>query len=300
MSAASRKPWRDWAADSMIRVLFWILFRLSYPRRVAIMGQIMRGIGPLIGYRARAEDQLVYIFPSMPIAKRREVVRDVLDNFGRTLIENYSTKDQLRWAQRWQPNGPGWEICEKARKDGRPILFISGHFGNYQAARAAMNVRGYKMGGLYRPMNNPYLNNHYIASVEGVGGGAFARDRKGLAQFVKTLRNGGQGAMLIDQYFAGSEPLDFLGQPAPTALSAGEIALKYKTLLIPIYAERMSNGIDFHVWVEAPVPHTDARTMTQALNDSLTARVRHSPGQWLWVHRRWKPWRHPPPPQGIH
>lgn len=286
-----RRLWLDWLVDRTARAAFWVAFRLPYPRRVAMMGGVMRVVGSAIGYRTRAREQLAYIFPDMPKAERNRIAKGVLDNMGRLVIENYSTADQLEWAQRWQPKGPGWQACEEARTQGRPILFVSGHFGNYQAARAAMNVRGYEMGGLYRLMNNPYFNEHYVASVEGVGGPAFARDRRGLAGFVKNLRDGGQGAILIDQYFGDGELLDFLGKPAPTVLSAGEMALKYDALLVPIYAERQENGIDFTVTVEAPLPHTDARQMTQALNDSLAARIRARPEQWLWVHRRWKPAR---------
>jgi KDO2-lipid IV(A) lauroyltransferase len=281
----------DWLADKAARGLLWLAFRLPYPRRVAAMGAVARGLGRVAGFRGRADAQLQMVFPDMPEATRSQIVTEVLDNVGRTLIENYSTDDQLARATRWQPEGPGWLACEAARTEGRPILFVSGHFGNYQAARAAMNVRGYQMGGLYRLMNNPYFNAHYVASVEGVGGKAFPRDRRGLAGFVKVLRDGGQGAILIDQYFADGVQLDFLGHLAPTALSAGEMALKYGALLVPIYAERLERGIDFKVTVEAPIPHSDPRRMTQALNDSLAARVRANPGQWFWVHRRWKPAR---------
>lgn len=107
-----------------------------------------------------------------------------------------------------------------------------------------MNMRGYQMGGPYRLMNNRYANAHYVASVEGVSGPAFPRDRRGLAKFVRILRDGWQGAMLIDQCFGAGEQLLFLGKPAPTALSAGEMALKFNTLLVPIYAERLENGLD--------------------------------------------------------
>lgn len=291
MPKSRHRLWVDWTVDRAARGLLWLAFRLPYERRVAMMGGVVRRLGGPIGYRTRAEDHLAYIHPDMPAAERRRIALAVLDNFGRVLIENYSTADQLARAARWQPQGPGLAQCEAARAAGRPILFVSGHYGNYQAARAAMNVRGYQMGGLYRLMNNPYSNAHYVASVEGVGGKAFARDRRGLAGFVKVLREGGQGAMLIDQYFADGTRLDFLGKPAPTALSAGEMALKYDALLVPIYAERQANGLDFDVTVEAPIPHSDARKMTQALNDSLSARVRARPEQWFWVHRRWKPGR---------
>ncbi|NKX44729.1 lysophospholipid acyltransferase family protein [Roseicyclus persicicus] len=284
-----RRLWLDWTVDRIARGLLWTALRLPYETRVPMMGRALRALGGVTGFRRRAMAQLAYIFPEMPAPERRRVADAVLDNFGRVLIENYSTADQLARAARWQPRGPGLGPCEEARAAGRPILFVSGHYGNYQAARAAMNVRGYAMGGLYRLMNNPYSNAHYIASVEGVGGPAFARDRRGLAGFVRNLRDGGQGAILIDQYFADGELLDFLGKPAPTVLSAGEMALKYDALLVPIYAERQENGLDFDVTVEAPIPPSDARTMTKALNDSLSARVRARPGQWFWVHRRWKP-----------
>jgi Kdo2-lipid IVA lauroyltransferase/acyltransferase len=286
-----RRVWLDWTVDRALRGLLWTALRLPYAQRVALMGRILRAMGGVSGYRKRADDQLGWIFPDLDVAARRKITAGVLDNFGRVTIENYSTADQLAWAKRWEPHGPGLAPCEEARRSGRPILFVSGHFGNYQAARAAMNVRGYAMGGLYRLMNNPFSNSHYIASVEGVGGAAFPRDRRGLAGFVKTLREGGQGAILIDQYVAQGALLDFLGQPAPTALSAAEMALKYDALLVPIYAARQPNGLDFDVEIEAPIPHGDALTMTQALNDSLAARVRAQPAQWLWIHRRWKPHR---------
>ncbi len=234
---------------------------------------------------------LAMVFPDMQEPERRRITRAVTDNVGRVVMENYATADQMERALNWEPHGPGWDAAEAARAEGRPILFISGHYGNYQAGRAALNARGYQMGGLYRPLNNAYLNDHYIATIENVGGGAFTRDRRGLAGFVKHLRGGGQGAILIDQYFFGGPIHDFLGHPAPTSPAAAEMALKYNALLVPIYSTRAENGLDFDIELEAPIPHSDPKTMTQALNDSLAARVRAMPEQWFWLHDRWKPAR---------
>jgi KDO2-lipid IV(A) lauroyltransferase len=231
------------------------------------------------------------VFPDMSEAERNRITRAVLDNVGRVVMENYATADQMQRARDWQPEGPGWEPAEAARRAGRPILFISGHFGNYQAGRAALNGRGYAMGGLYRPLNNEFLNDHYIATIADVGGGAFTRDRRGLAGFVRHLRSGAQGAILIDQYLFDGRIFEFLGHPAPTSTAAAEMALKYDALLIPIYSTRTETGLDFRIELEAPIPHSDAETMTMALNDSLAARVRASPEQWFWVHNRWKPER---------
>jgi len=248
-----------------------------------------RLVAPLSGRAGLARRNLEMVFSDMSGAERSRIARAVTDNVGRVVMENYATADQMMRARHWQPHGPGWEAAEAARAEGRPILFISGHFGNYQAGRAALNARGYQMGGLYRPLNNRFLNDHYIATIENVGGGAFTRDRRGLAGFVKHLRGGGQGAILIDQYFFGGPIHDFMGHPAPTSPAAAEMALKYNALLIPIYSTRLENGLDFDIELEAPIPHSDPQTMTQALNDSLAARVRAAPEQWFWLHDRWKP-----------
>jgi KDO2-lipid IV(A) lauroyltransferase len=291
MPRHSRTPWQDRLVDRAVRLTIGTMLVLPYRWRVPLAGWLFRQVGRLVGYRDRAEENLTYIFPDMPAPERRRIARAVLDNFGRVLIENYGTADQLARAHRWQPEGAGFARAEEARAAGLPILLVSGHFGNYQAVRAALNVRGYAVGGLYRAMNNPYLNDHYVTSVAGIGGPVYPRDRRGLAGFVKTLRQGGQTAMLIDQYFADGVQLDFMGQPAPTSLSAAEMALKYDALLIPAYAERSENGLDFTITLEEPIVHSDPRRMTQALNHSLAARVQARPGQWFWVHRRWKPGR---------
>lgn len=295
MSTPAPGPGRtmsDWIIDRLWRGLIWIALRLPHRARVAAMGWLFRSIlGPLTGRSRQADANLAMVYPDMSLRERRRITSAVLDNVGRVVMENYATPYQMTRALTWQPTGPGWNACETARAEGRPILFISGHYGNYQAGRAALNARGYKMGGLYRPLNNDYLNAHYVATIDDVGGGAFTRDRRGLAGFVKHLRSGAQGAILIDQYLYGGTILDFMGVPAPTSLAAAEMALKYNALLVPIYSTRLENGLDFSVELEDPIPHSDAETMTRTLNDSLSARVHAAPEQWFWVHNRWKPER---------
>jgi KDO2-lipid IV(A) lauroyltransferase len=130
-----------------------------------------------------------------------------------------------------------------------------------------------------------------VESIERVGGRAYARSRHGIAAFLRTLRAGGQAAMMLDQYVADGEILDFLGHPAPTSLSAAEMALRHGALLVPIYGLRLRDGFEFEMRIEAPIPPSDPATMTQALNDSLAEMIRAAPNQWFWMHRRWKPHR---------
>lgn len=73
-----------------------------------------------------------------------------------------------------------------------------------------------------------------------------------------------------------------------TTLAIAEMALKYNTLFIPVFAVRKENGVDFDVVVEEPIEHSDPETMMQEFNDRFEARVRQNMDQFLWIHKRWQ------------
>ncbi len=262
---------------------------LPYKARIAFVGWVVQHvIGPVAGYRARALENLAMIWPQMPQERRAEIASKCLNNVGRSFIENYSARDFPKRMAKNTPTGAGVAALEKAAEEGKPVILVTGHYGNYEAMRACLVARGYDIGGLYRNMKNPYFNAHYVQTMEAFGGPVFPQGRRGTAGFVRHLKEGGQLVLLFDQHVFGAPALDFLGQPANTALSAAELALRYDALLIPFYGIRQADGVSFDTVLEAPVPHSDAVTMTQALNDSLTARVKADPEQWFWVHRRWR------------
>lgn len=287
-----RRTTSDWLIDRLARGLIGTARLLPYETRGRFMGWLMRRVfGPITRFRPRAEEQLRYIWPDMPPARTRQIANDVLFNFGQSLIEQYSGEELLERSKAWRITGEGWDAVEEARKAGRPILFVSGHFGNFQAFRGTLNMRGYAMGGLYRPMNNGYFNDHYIEMMKSFGGPAFPRGRRGLNDLIRHMKNAGQCAILLDQYFYDGVRVDFMGKPAPTALTGGEMALRYDALLVPIYAKRIGKTADFEIIVEPPIPHSNAEKMTQAIATSLERQVEAAPEQWYWVHRRWKPSR---------
>ena len=152
------RTWRDWIVDRIARILISMLLLWPHQARVSAMGWIARVIvGPLTGFSRRARANLAYIWPDMPVAERRRIARQVLDNAGRVIIENYATEEQLARAGTWETHGPGLDPAQRALSEGRPILFVSGHFGNYQAARAAMNVRGFSLVGSIALSTMPIL-----------------------------------------------------------------------------------------------------------------------------------------------
>jgi Kdo2-lipid IVA lauroyltransferase/acyltransferase len=278
--------------DLLFRGLLALIMALPYERRVPLMGWLMaRLIAPLAGYNRRIRANVALVRPDMPEAEIRALCRAVPDNLGRTVAEIYSGRDFTDRIARVTPTGPGLAALDAAQAEGRPVILVSGHFGNYDAFRAAMAQRVGALGALYRPMNNPFFNAHYVRAMSGIAEPMFARGRRGLAQMVKFLRQGNVVALLSDQHVGKGTLLDFLGKPAPSALSAAEMALKYNAVLIPVYGIRQPDGLSFRVELESPIPHSDPVTMMQAASDSLAAQIEKHPEQWLWVHRRWKPER---------
>ncbi|WP_439150634.1 lysophospholipid acyltransferase family protein [Sulfitobacter sp.] len=276
-------------SNALIVGLIRFALFIPYRARLAFVGRFVQHIlGPLAGYSRRARDNIQMIWPDLSSARRDQIVSKCLNNVGRSFIENYSAQDFPARMAKNTPTGPGVAALDDAVAKGQPVILVTGHYGNYEATRACLVARGLDIGGLYRDMKNPYFNAHYVKTMEAFGGPVFPQGRRGTAGFVRHLKQGGQLVLLFDQHVFGAPPLDFLGQPANTALSAAELALRYNALLIPFYGIRQPDGVSFEAVLEAPVPHSDAVTMTQSLNDSLAARITADPEQWFWVHRRWR------------
>jgi len=284
-----RRPSYDTAVNAALRGLLGVARLMPYDRRVAFIGAVTRGlVAPLAGYHRRSDANLRLVFPEMPPAERRRIARAAADNAGRTLAEIFSGEEFIERVRDARCTGPGHAAVAEARAAGRPVILVSGHFGNYDVPRGWFAARGVEVGGLYKPLANQAFNEAYVEAISRVSRPVFERGRRGLGQMVGFLKEGGVLGVLFDQRIPKAETLDFLGHPARTAFSAAELALKYDALMVPVYGIRQPDGLGFEFAAETPVPHTDARTMMQAATDSLAARVRAMPGQYFWIHRRWK------------
>jgi KDO2-lipid IV(A) lauroyltransferase len=263
--------------------------RLPYERRVRLAGALARGVlAPLAGYHRRSRRNLALILPELGPDRHHRIARAAADNAGRTLMEIFSGPEFVARARAARAEGEGLEAIRAARAAGRPVILASGHLGNYDVPRGFLSGEGIAVGGLYKPLGNAAFNAAYVRAIGGIAGPVFPRDRRGLGRMVAFLKGGGVLGFLSDQRMLRGEALDFLGRPALTALSAAELALKYGALLVPVYGIREPDGLSFRFVAEAPIPHSDARSMMQAVNDSLAAQVRAHPGQYFWIHRRWR------------
>ncbi len=285
-SGASRG---DRISDAAIRALIGTTMQLPYRTRLRFIGAVMRrAVGPGAGYRKRAIDNVALVWPELDASARRLIARSALDNAGRTLIENYGWAEFGDHLATTEPQGAGLKALEDARAAQRPVLFVTGHFGNFEAPRQVLTRMGYTIGGLYRPMSNPLFNAHYAQTMSRTSGPVFASGHRGTAAFVRHLKQGGMATILFDVRDSRGPALPFLGRPALTSLGPATIALRTGAVVIPYFGTRGVDGISFDVDIEAPIPDGSVEQMTRAMTARLEARITEKPGQWFWVHKRWK------------
>ncbi|MCH2095095.1 MAG: lauroyl acyltransferase [Rhodobacteraceae bacterium] len=282
----------QWLSDRILRAMIWTVLRFPLRTRLQIMGRFTSHVvAPIAGYRKRAMDNLAYIHPDMSATERRQIADAVSDQFGRTFIEFYDLVGLMDRMSAVEIEGTGLKHIEQAHAEGRPVLLLTGHFGNYEAARVALVARGYDVGGLFRRMSNPYFNAHYTANMRVVPGIPFEQGRKGTIGLIRHLEKGGKAVIAHDVYDSRGVEIDFLGKPAPTLTSAADMALRTNALLVPYFAVRQADGMSFRVFIEEPIEHGDPVDMIRDATQRLEARIKDHPEQWFWIHRRWKPER---------
>lgn len=282
--------WRDRAASAVFLGVMRLASLLPYHRRIPAVGWVFSRLlaGPA-GWRRRIARNLDLAWPDLPQDARAAIIRDVPDNAGRSMAEIYAGEAFTARISASDPlEGPGLAALEEAAETGRPVILGCAHFGNYDAMRAALAARGWPVGALYRPMNNDAFNAHYVPAIRAIAEPVFPRGRSGLAAMLRFLRGGGWLALGFDQYDRHGATLRFFGLDSETVLTPADLALKYDALLVPIAGIRQPDGLSFRVRVGAPIAPASPQEMMQALNDDLEALVRAHPGQWFWVHRRWK------------
>jgi KDO2-lipid IV(A) lauroyltransferase len=180
---------------------------------------------------------------------------------------------------------------------GRPVLFVTGHFGNWEMAGYVIGLFGFRAHAIARPLDNPYLDDFLRSFRERTGQRLLAKHGD-FDQMEKLLRTGGLIATLADQD-AGQRGLfvDFFGRPASTHKAIALMALEHNVPMIVCGTPRLDGK--YHIWsIDIIYPEDydkspDAvRAITQRFTTGLETVIRATPEQYFWVHRRWK---HAPP-----
>lgn len=270
-----------WSALTVFR---WRAFNARSRALGSTLGLVMRVFPPA---RRRFGREAKRVFPDMPRRDRRALGREMGRQMGRTLFEIYHDDEFQTQHDKFAISGPGMDALKQAQAAGKGAIIVSGHFGQWEAVRAAVKMHGMESGAIYRENKNRHYERRIKAAIQAGGKPVLTTGRAGTKALVRHLRDGGIISILLDEKSADGEWLPFLGHDALTSLSAAQLALKYGIPMIPAYGVRADDGDNFNVEFQAPIPHSDPVTMTQAFNDSLSEQILARPEQWYWMLRRW-------------
>jgi len=297
-----RRGLRTAAVAGVVRLLA-ALFALL-PWRVA--QAIGRGIGRL-GWSLsslfhtrdvrRSLEHLAIAFPEQSEAEHRQIARGCYHHLGTLLGETLwlLSRDCRGLAAHLRTEG--LDRVHEIRASGRPVLFFTGHCGNWEMLAAAVNCSGLSMAVVARPLDEEALQRLLTTARRRFGTRVIDRGASSAARdLLRAMREGAVG-MLIDQDTkVDGDWVPFFGRPAYTPIGAARIALHQDAAVIPCFTERLPDGSHVARFADPlPLPD-DPIEATAAMTRMIEEHIRRVPEQWVWMHRRWRRQPEPAPP----
>ena len=220
-----------------------------------------------------------------------QFVNNVLGNYGRILAEYPFLKDFRKNKLEQFIKIDGIENLNKIKNNNKPVVFISGHFNNFELMAMQIEKNGINLAAIYRPLNNVFLNKtmeqirtKYICKNQ------IRKGRSGTRQILENLKKGNSIALMIDQRVTQGIKIDFFGNLASTTTIPAQIIKKYECDLVPIYIERLEK-YNFKMYVSQPIAINSEKSqeeISKHLNKILEKMILKNPDQWIWTHNRWK------------
>ena len=284
-----------YGAEAAAFFLFMGFFRLlGIDAASAVGGFIGRHVFYRLPVANTARANLRASYPDMDEAEIERTVRETCDNLGRVVGE-YSHLDKLTIGVGGRIAVEGKDFGDAAAASGKGVMFISGHFANWEALPITGNLLGYEGALVYRPPNNPFVDRWISRQRAKLGPKEhISKGAQGTRRIFTLLRKGKAILMLVDQKTEEGVPAPFFGRNAMTTPAPASLALKLGSILLPASAERIG-GAHFRVRIHPPIEFTpsgdqerDVLALTAEINETIERIVRARPSQWLWIHRRWQ------------
>jgi len=220
-----------------------------------------------------------------------QFVNNILGNYGRILAEYPFLKDFRENKLEQFIKIEGIENLDQIKKNKKPVVFISGHFNNFELMAMQIEKYGINLAAIYRPLNNVFLNKtmerirtKYICRNQ------IRKGKSGTRQILENLKKSNSIALMIDQRVTEGIKIDFFGNLASTTTIPAQIIKKYQCDLVPIYIERLEK-YNFKMYVSQPIvinSENSQEEITKHLNKILEKMILKNPDQWIWTHNRWK------------
>ena len=274
-----------------IKLLFSIFKIIGYRNASSLGAKIGSFLFPLFRSRKITKNNIKNSFPDISDKDANELIKKMWNNYGRIFSEYmYIEKFRSKKLDKYL-NISGIEILEKIKKDGKPVVFISGHFNNFELMAMQIELSGIELSAVYRPLNNLFLNR----TMENLRKNFICKNqiKKGLGgvrEIIKAFSQNKSVALMIDQRVSEGEKSFLFNKPTYTTTIPAQLIKKYKCPAVPIYIQRRDN-IFFDMTIENPIyfgEKEDINNITLKLNNWLENKILLKPDQWIWTHNKWK------------
>ena len=275
----------------IILILFFIFKILGLRLSSWLSSKIVVFFGPLFRSKKLINSNILKAMPHLNEKEIKNIASNMWKNYGRILSEYVFIKDFKKSIFKSNFNIEGQDILDQIKKDDVPVIFISGHFNNFELMAMHINKSGINLAAVYRPLNNIFLN----LIMERIRKNNICKNqiKKGISgtkQLLSFFKKGSSIAMMIDQRVSQGIKSNFFKQPAFTTTIPAQFVKKFKCKVVPIYIERVHN-INFKLKVYKPIEYSDdhsIESITLNLNTILEKMILKNPDQWIWSHNRWK------------
>jgi len=277
--------------QAFIIILLFILFKLiGLKASRFISSKIMLFFGPLFRPKKMIKKNLDYVFDNDD-QKKDKIFKNMWLSYGKILAEYIFMKKFREKKNDYIVNISGQKFLDKIIEKKETVIFISGHFDNFELMAMHIESSGIDLTAIYRPLNNIFLNplmekirQNYICKKQ---------IKKGLAgtkQILKNFKNGSSIALMIDQRVSEGIESNFFSKKALTTTIPAQFVKKFKCKIVPVHIERNDDN-KFEIEIFEPLIFSEnetIETITSSLNKKIEKMILKNPNQWIWTHNRWK------------
>ena len=276
----------------IILVLFFIFKILGLKFSSLLSGFIFKFIGPLFRSNKISYSNLSRALPELSDVAKKNILKNMWNNYGKILAEYIFLKD-FRLSKKFSSNIiiENQEELEKIKKDSKPVIFISGHFNNFELMAMHIEKSGIDLAAIYRPLNNIFLNpimekirKKYICKKQ------IKKGISGTKEILKNFKNGTSIALMIDQRVSEGIQSNFFSDKAFTTTIPAQFVKKFEADIVPVYIERLeANKFKLKIFNKIKFSKSESlESITLSLNGILEKMIVQNPDQWIWTHNRWK------------
>ena len=276
----------------IIIIIFFLIFKILGLRIASnISSKVVSLIGPFFRSREIIKKNLYKAMPDLDQKNMKKIIYEMWKNYGRILSEYIFIKDFRNSNLENNIQIVGQDILKKIKENNEPVIFVSGHFNNFELMAMHIEKSGINLATIYRPLNNKFLNlvmerirKKYICKNQ------IKKGISGTKQMLSFFKKGTSVALMIDQRVSQGIKCNFFNHEAFTTTIPAQFVKKFNCKIVPIYIERLKN-VSFKLTVYEPIKYSDddsIESITLNLNIMLEKMILKNPGQWIWSHNRWK------------